>query len=113
MAQSKTRQYVQQSIKFKLRRPSTPEDPRRNKTTPSSSDCANSARKIRYVRYLSGGSQLLRRLTDLMVPVVIFHKCSLVPAFRKIYYENGLFTVSVSADNMPFLCNLHRAGLFQ
>ncbi|XP_027236516.1 inner centromere protein isoform X2 [Penaeus vannamei] len=47
VAQSKTRQYVQQSIKFKLRRPSTPEDPRRNKTTPSSSDCANSARKIR------------------------------------------------------------------
>ncbi|XP_063591592.1 inner centromere protein A-like [Penaeus indicus] len=43
VAQSKNRQFVQQSIKFKLRRPSTPEDPRRNKATPSSNERANLA----------------------------------------------------------------------
>ncbi|XP_037788397.1 inner centromere protein-like isoform X2 [Penaeus monodon] len=45
VAQSKTRQFVQQSIKLKLRRPSTPEDLRKNKATPSSNERANSAEK--------------------------------------------------------------------
>ncbi|XP_042861495.1 inner centromere protein A-like isoform X2 [Penaeus japonicus] len=42
VAQTKTRQFVQQSNKFKLRRPSTPEDPRKRKGTLSSSESAKS-----------------------------------------------------------------------
>ncbi|XP_047483678.1 inner centromere protein A-like isoform X2 [Penaeus chinensis] len=38
VAQSKNRQFIQQSIKYKLRRPSTPEDPGKNKATPSSNE---------------------------------------------------------------------------
>lgn len=57
VAQSKTRQFVQQSIKLKLRRPSTPEDLRKNKATPSSNERANSAEyKGRYVGYLHEGT---------------------------------------------------------